>query len=202
MKSHIFFAVGATVAGLLLTTSHAGFALPPQSVAQANATPQRLQAERADDPKVAPARHEGEGPFARLIIRGVTLIDGTGGPPRGPVDVVVEGNRIVDIAGAGTPGLPMNDSTRRPKGAAREIQAAGMYMIPGLVDLHVHQGTRQKAPDSEYYNKLWLAHGITAVRGVPFASFDYSTKEKARSAKNEITAPRYVVYQRPGTACG
>jgi imidazolonepropionase-like amidohydrolase len=81
----------------------------------------------------------------------------------------------------------------------REIQAAGMYVIPGLVDLHVHQGTKQKAPDSEYYNKLWLAHGITAVRGVPFASFDYSMKEKARSAKNEITAPRYIVYQRPGS---
>jgi imidazolonepropionase-like amidohydrolase len=93
----------------------------------------------------------------------------------------------------------MSDSTRRPRGAAREIQAAGMYVMPGLVDLHVHQGTKQKAPESEYYNKLWLAHGITAVRGVPFASFDYSMKEKARSAKNEITAPRYVVYQRPGT---
>jgi hypothetical protein len=37
------------------------------------------------------------------------------------------------------------------------------------------------------------------VRGVPFASFDYSIKEKERSAKNQITAPRYVVYQRPGT---
>ena len=155
--------------------------------------PEALRAERRDDPRVAPARREGDGPFNRLIVRGATLIDGTGGPPRGPVDIVVEGNRITSIAAAGTPGLPMNDSTRRPRGAAREIQAAGMYVLPGLVDLHVHQGTQQKAPDSEYYNKLWLAHGITAVRGVPFASFDYSIREKARSAKNEITAPRYVV---------
>jgi imidazolonepropionase-like amidohydrolase len=157
------------------------------------------QAATADDPRPAPNRREGDGPFTRLIVRGVTLIDGTGGPPRGPVDIVIEQNRITNIAAAGTPGLPMNDSTRRPRGAAREIQAAGMYVIPGLVDLHVHQGTKQKAPDSEYYNKLWLAHGITSVRGVPFASWDYSIKEKARSAKNEITAPRYVVYQRPGT---
>src|SRR5687767_15986184 len=45
---------------------------------------------------------EGEGPFRRLVIRGATLIDGTGAPPRGPVDIVVAGNRIESIRGAGT----------------------------------------------------------------------------------------------------
>jgi len=45
----------------------------------------------------APARAEGEGPFPRLIIRGVTLINGTGSPPIGPVDIVVEKNRIKSI---------------------------------------------------------------------------------------------------------
>jgi imidazolonepropionase-like amidohydrolase len=157
-----------------------------------------LQNERREDPRPAPARREGDGPFQKLIIRGATLIDGTGGPPRGPVDIIIEGNRIAEIANVGVPGVTI-DSTKRPKGPAREIDGTGMYVMPGIVDLHVHQGTQQKAPESEYYNKLWLAHGITTVRGVPFASFDYSIKEKARSAKNEITAPRYVVYQRPGT---
>ena len=171
-------------------------ATPP--AAAASAAQEALRAERREDPRVAPARHEGDGPFARLIIRGATLIDGTGGPPRGPVDIVVEGNRITDIVSVGVPHVPI-DSSKRPKGAAREIDAGGMYVLPGLVDLHVHQGTTQKAPESEYYNKLWLGHGITSVRGVPFASFDYSIKEKARSAANEITAPRYYVYQRPGT---
>jgi hypothetical protein len=160
-----------------------------------------LRGERREDPKVAPARHEGDGPFPRLVIRGVTLIDGSGGPPRGPVDVVIENNRIADIVAVGTPKLPI-DSTRRPRRGDRDIDANGMYMMPGIVDLHVHQGTPQKAPESEYYNKLWLAHGITTVRGVPFASFQYSVSEKARSAKNEITAPRYYVYQRPGTGWG
>ncbi len=32
---------------------------------------------------------EGEGPFDRMVIRGITVIDGTGAPPRGPMDVVV-----------------------------------------------------------------------------------------------------------------
>jgi hypothetical protein len=157
------------------------------------------QAERSNDPRVAPDRREGEGPFQRLIIRGGILIDGTGGPSRGPVDIVIENNRVTQIANISYPGLPEPDSTRRPRGATREINARGMYVMPGLVDLHVHQGTPQKAPDSEYYNKLWMAHGITTVRGVPFASFQYSVGERDRSAKNQITAPRYVVYQRPGT---
>ena len=162
---------------------------------------QSLANERRDDPRPAPARREGEGPFAKLIIRSTTLIDGTGAPPRGPVDIVIEGNRITDIISVGYPESPI-DSAKRPTGAAREIEGAGMYVMPGLVDIHVHQGTQQKAPDSEYYNKLWMAHGITTVRGVPFASFDYSMKEKARSDRNEITAPRYSVYQRPGTGWG
>ena len=177
-------------------------AAPRAAVSPADiAVQDRLRAERAEDPNPAPARREGEGPFQRLIIRGVNLIDGYGSAPRGPVDVVVEGNRITQIANVGYPRVAIDES-KRPRGATQELDATGMYLMPGLVDLHVHQGTQQKAPDSEYYNKLWLANGITTVRGVPFASFDYSTRERARSAANEITAPRYVVYQRPGTGWG
>src|SRR6185503_7528692 len=37
---------------------------------------------------------EGAGPFPTMVVRGAMLIDGTGGPPRGPVDIVVSNNRI------------------------------------------------------------------------------------------------------------
>ena len=57
----------------------------------------------------APKRTEGEGPFKRLIIRGAILIDGTGAPPRGPVDIVVEGNKITRVASVGTPFIEIND---------------------------------------------------------------------------------------------
>jgi imidazolonepropionase-like amidohydrolase len=177
----------------------------PAAAATDPAAVERSQrAEQREDPRPAPNRQQGEGPFQRLVVRGVTLIDGTGGPPRGPVDIVIEGNRIAEISNVGTPGVPLDSATsaRRPRAGAKEIDATGMYVTPGIVDLHVHQGTQQKAPESEYYNKLWLAHGITTVRGVPFASFAYSIKEKERSAKNEIVAPRYFVYQRPGTGWG
>jgi len=144
-----------------------------------------------------PDRAEGEGPFERLIIRGAIVIDGTGSPPRGPVDIVIEGNRISQIVGVGYPGLPIEPSGR-PGGATREIEAEGMYVMPGLVDLHLHTGGMPKTPEAEYVYKLWMAHGITTGRGVEFGPVDFSLSERERSANNEITAPRMFVYQRPG----
>ena len=141
---------------------------------------------------------EGIGPFDRLIIRGVTVIDGTGGPPMGPVDIVIEGNRIARVQGVGFPGLPMNPPERRPQEADYEVDATGSYVLPGFIDLHAHTGGVPKAPEAEYSYKLWLGHGITTSRGVSHGSFEFSESEKERSANNEIVAPRMVNYQRPG----
>jgi len=107
------------------------------------------------DAAPAPNRAEGEGPFDRLIIRGATLIDGTGSPPRGPVDIVVERNRITRIVDVGFPGVPI-DARGRPQGPAREIQAEGMYVLPGFSDLHVHTGGVPKAPEAEYVHAWTL----------------------------------------------
>lgn len=141
---------------------------------------------------------EGGGPYERLIIRGVTVIDGTGAPPRGPFDVVVEGDRIAELRSVGFPGIPISEG-RRPQGAAREIDAEGMYLLPGFVDTHVHTGGAPKAPQAEYIYKLWLGHGVTTVRGVPFGEFNWSMGEKAASERNEIVAPRMFTYHRPGS---
>ncbi|MCI0660848.1 MAG: amidohydrolase, partial [Acidobacteria bacterium] len=149
---------------------------------------------------LAPNRgaEEGRGPFKTLVIRGAILIDGTGAPPQGPVDITIENNRIRAIRSAGTPGLPLRPN-RQPQNADLEIDATGMYVLPGLVDLHVHAGGRPKNSDAEYPYKLWLAHGMTTVRGVPLASNQDAVKEKERSARNEIVAPRIFNYQRPGS---
>ena len=144
-----------------------------------------------------PDRGEGDGPFGRLVIRGAIVIDGTGAPPRGPVDIVIEGNRIARIAGVGYPGLPIDESGR-PAPGDHEIDAHGMYVLPGFVDLHLHTGGLPKTPEAEYVYKLWMAHGITAGRGIEYGPMDFSLAERERSAKNEITAPRMFVYQRPG----
>lgn len=141
--------------------------------------------------------NEGAGPFDRLIIRGATLIDGTGAPPTGPVDIVIERNRIVEVRNVGFPGVPI-DSSRRPRGATREIDAHGKYVLPGFIDLHTHAGGAPKNPELSYAYKLWLAHGITTVRGVGLTGFEMAKSEQARSATNAIVAPRIVNYQGPG----
>ncbi len=146
----------------------------------------------------APDRAEGEGPFERLIIRGATVIDGTGAPPIGPVDIVVEGNRIADVVVVGYPGLEIDDE-ERPGDATREIDAHGAYVMPGIVDTHTHTGGAGKAPEAEYTYKLWLGHGVTTVRGVPSGRMEFSLAEKVRSASNEITAPRIFSYHTMGS---
>ena len=174
--------------------AYATFAAPLQ---------QEAPQEEVQEPRqVAPAPDrgpdEGEGPFDRLIIRGATIIDGTGAPPRSPVDIVIEGNTIKSIESVGSPHLEI-DANDRPGDATREIEGAGMYVMPGIVDLHVHTGGVPKAPEAEYVYKLWLGHGVTTVRGVPAGPLDWSLSEKARSARNEIIAPHIVSYHRPGS---
>jgi imidazolonepropionase-like amidohydrolase len=169
--------------------------------AQQQRPPQQTQDPQQPPPlTAAPNRgaDEGRGPFKVLVIRGATLIDGTGGPPRGPVDIVIENNRIRNIRNAGTPGLAMRPE-RQPRQFDLEIDATGMYVLPGFVDMHVHAGGAPKNAEAEYAYKLWMAHGVTTVRGVPLAANAIAAKEKDRSARNEIVAPRIFNYQRPGS---
>lgn len=144
---------------------------------------------------------EGGGPYQRLVIRGVTMIDGTGAPPQGPVDIVIEGDRIAEIRSVGYPKVPVNER-RRPAAGEREIDGTGFYVMPGLVDTHVHTGGAPKAPQAEYIYKLWMGNGITTARGVPFGPFEWQLREKALSARNEVVAPRMYAYARPGTGEG
>ncbi len=59
-----------------------------------------------------------------LVIRGGTVVDGSGGPAR-PADVAVEGDRIVEVGAGVGPGR-------------REIDAEGLLVTPGWVDIHTH----------------------------------------------------------------
>jgi len=92
-----------------------------------------------------------EGPFDQLIIRGVTLINGNGAPPLGPVDVVVENNRITQVRTVGYPGVEIN-SKRRPvlEEGGKEINAEGMYLLPGFIDMHGHIGGVAQGADWDY----------------------------------------------------
>jgi len=99
MKTHspLGRLLGAVAAGLILST---GIAAQQSGMEDTNPR-------RAD---------EGDGPHERLILRGGTYIDGAGSPPLGPVDIVVENDRIVEIRAVGFPMAPINED-RRPDGA-------------------------------------------------------------------------------------
>jgi len=144
----------------------------------------------------APDRTRGDAPFEQLTLRGAMLVDGTGAPPVGPVDIVVEDGHIRDIVRLGAPGLPP-DPERRPALAdnGRELDINGHYVLPGLVDMHGHIGGEAQGTPAEYVYKLWLGHGITTIRDPGSGNgLDWVLAERARSAAGEIAAPRIVAY--------
>lgn len=136
-----------------------------------------------------------EGPFDQLIIRGVTLINGNGAPPMGPVDVVIEKNRITQIVVVGYPGVKINEESRpQLQDGGREIDAHNMYLLPGFIDMHAHIGGVSQGADWDYVFKLWLAHGVTTIREPSGRSREWALDLKKKSQNNEIIAPRIIQY--------
>jgi len=91
-----------------------------------------------------------------LVIRGGTVVDGSGAPPR-TADVGIEGDRIVEVGRVSSKGR-------------EEVDAGGLLVTPGFVDIHTHydgQATWDPvlAPSSH--------HGVTTLAmgncGVGFA---------------------------------
>ncbi len=82
-----------------------------------------------------------------LVIRGGTVVDGTGAPAR-PADVAIDGDRIVEVGDLG--GVA----------ARRELDAEGRIVTPGFVDLHSHFDA-QIGWDPLLSSSCW--HGVTTV---------------------------------------
>ena len=91
-----------------------------------------------------------------LVIRGGSVIDGTGSPAF-TADIAVEGDRIVEIGKVDSRGK-------------KEIDADGQIVTPGFVDIHTHLDA-QLAWDPIASSSCW--HGVTSVVlgncGVTFA---------------------------------
>ena len=81
-----------------------------------------------------------------LVVRGGTVVDGTGTPPR-RADVAIDGDRIVAVGTGVGPG-------------AREIDATGQLVTPGWVDIHTHYDG-QVTWDEHLTPTGW--HGVTTV---------------------------------------
>ena len=132
---------------------------------------------------------------ARLVIRNATMVDGNGTPARGPVDIVLEGNKIVDVVPL-DPVAMNRGNARRPVGDV-QIDATGKYVLPGLINAHGHLQSNRSGHSLggyEYNLKLWLANGITTVREVGPESDTGIITIRDRSARGEIVAPRIFSY--------
>lgn len=109
------------------------------------------------------------------------LIDGTGGPPISDSVVVVAGSRIRAVGNRANMPIPAG---------VEKINGAGRFLVPGLIDLHVHLGSRAglRYEASEYSREriqknlnAYLYFGVTSVRSMGTdrqAAFDVRQAER------------------------
>lgn len=123
-----------------------------------------------------------------LVITNAMMVDGNGTPAEGPVDIVIEGNRIVSVDSP-------NKDADYLKNAGAILDATGKYVLPGFINMHAHlQDERAgKAMPFEYQYKLWLGSGITTIRDVG-SDIDKAVQERQKSAANSMAAPRMFLY--------
>jgi hypothetical protein len=155
----------------------------------------RVHLESTGLPAITPApEYRDARPMAgRLAVQGAVVIDGTGAPPFGPVDILIEDGKFAAV-------IARASADASPATADHVIDATGMYALPGLVDAHAHlslawHGMFGAPPPAEYVQKLWLAHGVTTVRDAgSMHGLGLALDENRRAESGEIAAPRVVPY--------
>lgn len=146
-------------------------------------------------PLSIPDRNRGEGPFERLVLRGVMVVNGEGAPAIGPMDVLIEGNRITQMRNLGLYQPVPQDKRIEVLAGDQVMELDGHYLLPGFIDVHAHFGGDAQGVPAEYVAKLWLGHGITTIREPgSFNGLDWVLDHQKRSERNEIAAPRIVPY--------
>lgn len=133
-----------------------------------------------------------------IAIVGGMLVDGNGGPPVHDSVVVIEGQKIVAVGPRGTVTIPSN---------AKIISAAGMTVMPGLFDLHVHLLIMGHGVYDEYFPKYrdrmrkeimpisareLLMHGVTSARDMG-ANLEDILDVRDRINRDEIRGPRMFI---------
>ena len=87
----------------------------------------------------------------------VSLIDGTGAALQKGMGVLIQEGRIKTIA------LSDDLKANLPQGI-KTIDGSGQYLLPGLIDSHVHMATVPNAKQAKAYLRRYLYSGITSVR--------------------------------------
>ncbi|MEV6419863.1 amidohydrolase family protein [Streptomyces sp. NPDC051662] len=120
-----------------------------------------------------------------MIIKDVTVIDGTGGVPRAGMDVIIADGRFADIrpSSAGISSTPAGEPV---------LDGRGGYLLPGLWESHTHlRDYGVSLPEPERFAHLqdvlagYLGEGITSVcdlGGMPELSPELRDASKADTA--------------------
>ncbi len=134
--------------------------------------------------EVKPPEHAGV--YKRLLIQNAMVIYGNAEPPFGPANICIEDGRISGVG-------------RVPRGWIPDavIDAAGKYVMPGIVNSHIHlQDERGGVPQPlQYELDLYLAAGATTVRDVG-SDWDKAKEWRARSDAHQLASPRILLYER------
>jgi Amidohydrolase family len=134
---------------------------------------------RAPDPVGPPDRPS-------IAIESVSLVDVERGEILNPRMVLIVDGRIAAI------GEP--DAISIPTAAVR-VDGRGCYLMPGLVDMHVHLfNNASRRPPNEWAFPLFVANGVTGVREMRTepAQMATVTRWSAKAARGELVAPRVL----------
>jgi imidazolonepropionase-like amidohydrolase len=126
----------------------------------------------------------------RLLVRNVMVIYGTGKPPYGPMDVLIESGRIAQVRAA---------RGDRALSADAVIDGTGKYLLPGFVNTHMHWHEQREpglVQPIQYERNLYLAAGVTTARELG-GDFEKTRRWRDESAAGAIVSPRIVLYARP-----
>ena len=138
-----------------------------------------------------------QAPGTRTAIVGGTVIDGNGGAPMTDAVVLIDGARITAVGSRGAVPIPAD---------ARQIDARGRWVIPGLIDTNVHLslygGQNDRYETLAKYQprqddivleaaQIDLRYGVTTVRD-SYGALVPLTKVRDRIARGDETGARIL----------
>ena len=121
-----------------------------------------------------------------VAITDVSIVDVEHGSLVGPRTVLIADGRIVAVDAPAKVAVPKN---------AERVDGRGKYLMPGLVDMHVHLfNNASKRPPNTWSFPLYIANGVTGVREMASVPDGIATVKQWRReiADDSLVAPHIV----------